>query len=140
MVDKIDRETRSRVMASVRSSGNRSTEMRLRSILMRSKIRGWRIQARELPGKPDFVFENEHLVIFVDGCFWHGCPKCYRRPQSSRKYWDEKVRRNIRRDNRVRAQLRRSGWSVIRIWEHSLTEPEKVIARITAKLTKLRQK
>lgn len=121
-------------MASVRSRGNLSTERRLRFALMRAKVRGWRMHATDLPGVPDFVFDNEHLIIFVDGCFWHGCPRCYRRPHSSRKYWDKKVRRNMARDKRITAQLRRTGWSAIRVWEHSLTKLDRVVARIKAKL------
>lgn len=101
---------------------------------MREKIRGWRVQARDLPGIPDFVFERKQLVVFVDGCFWHGCPRCYRRPHSSRKYWDEKVRLNTVRDKRVRARLRRNGWSVLRVWEHELDKSEKVVDRIKKKL------
>jgi DNA mismatch endonuclease (patch repair protein) len=134
VTDIVDRKTRSRVMASVRSSGNRSTEKRLRAALMRSKIRGWRVQARDLPGIPDFVFEKKQLAVFVDGCFWHGCPRCYRRPHSSRKYWDEKVNLNKIRDGRISAKLRRNGWSVLRIWEHTLSDTKKVVARIKVKL------
>jgi DNA mismatch endonuclease (patch repair protein) len=135
-MDTVDQKTRSRIMASVKSSGNRSTEKRLRSALIRAKIRGWRIQVRELPGTPDFVFEKEHLIIFVDGCFWHGCPYCYRRPNTSRKYWDDKVQRNISRDKKVKAKLRREGWSVIRVWEHELSNLPQVIHRILRKLDK----
>jgi DNA mismatch endonuclease (patch repair protein) len=140
MTDRVDAKTRSKVMASVRSSGNDSTERRLRSALVKAKIKGWRTQAKDLPGSPDFVFDGKQLAVFVDGCFWHGCPRCYRRPGSSRNYWDEKVRRNMARDRRVAARLRRSGWSIIRVWEHSLSEPEKVIARIKSKLTDKRKR
>lgn len=133
-MDKVDRATRSRVMSRIRSKGNRSTEKRLRSVLVRAKIKGWRMHNKNLPGIPDFTFEREQLAIFVDGCFWHGCSRCYRRPHSSRKYWDWKVQRNRARDKRVEAQLRRAGWSIIRIWEHSLSAPEKVVARIKSKL------
>ena len=134
MTDNIDRETRSRVMASVRSSGNRSTEKRLLSALIEAKVEGWRTQARDLAGIPDFVFDKEKIAVFVDGCFWHGCPHCYRRPHSSRNYWDEKVKKNMARDKRVAAKLRRSGWSVLRVWEHSLSEPEKAVSRIKSKI------
>lgn len=133
-MDTVDRKTRSRVMASVRSSGNRSTEKRLRSALMREKIRGWRTQVHELIGTPDFVFDKKHLIVFVDGCFWHGCPHCYRRPSSSRRYWDNKVKRNMVRDKKVKAKLRRDGWSVIRVWEHELSNTIQVINRIRRKL------
>lgn len=139
MTDKVDKETRSKVMAAVRSSGNCSTEARLREILTQAEIVGWREQAKDLSGVPDFVFDQEKVVIFVDGCFWHGCPHCYRRPSSSQKYWDEKVQTNMKRDKRVRAKLRRQGWSVLRVWEHSLTEPDKVVRRIKAKLAKRKE-
>jgi len=134
MTDYIDRKTRSRVMASVRSSGNRSTEKRFRYALIKARVKGWRTQARDLAGAPDFVFDKEKIAVFVDGCFWHGCPHCYRRPHSSRKYWDEKVKRNMARDKRVAAKLRRNGWSVIRVWEHSLSKPEKAVSRVKGKL------
>ncbi len=139
MADKVDRETRSKIMASVRSKGNRSTEERLRVILTQAGITGWREQASDLPGVPDFVFDNERLAIFVDGCFWHGCPRCYRRPQSSQSYWDAKVQNNVSRDKRLRAKLRRQHWSVLRIWEHSLSEPEKIVRRIMLQLMKRRK-
>lgn len=133
-MDSVDKQTRSRVMASVHSKNNRSTEKRLRYALIHAKIKGWRMQAKDLAGVPDFVFDKEQIAVFVDGCFWHGCPRCYRRPSSSRKYWDEKVKGNIARDKRVAAKLRREGWAVLRIWEHSLSEPEKAVARIKGKL------
>ena len=88
------------------------------------------MQARDLPGVPDFAFDSNRLAIFIDGCFWHGCPRCYRRPSSSQTYWDSKVRRNIKRDTRVARLLRSQGWSVIRIWEHALSQPDKVLKRI----------
>jgi len=103
-------------------------------ILVRAGISGWRLLPPDLPGKPDFVFPDASLAVFVDGCFWHGCPKCYHRPSTNRKYWDAKVERNKARDKRLRAKLRRSGWSVIRIWEHELLEPGKVLSRIEAAL------
>ena len=138
-MDTIDHNTRSRVMASVRASGNRSTEGRLRSALMRAKIRGWRMQAHDVFGIPDFVFDKERFAIFVDGCFWHGCPDCYRRPKSSCQYWDAKVQKNKARDKKVNMKLRHHGWSVMRVWEHELSDLKKVIATLERKL-KERQK
>jgi len=58
--------------------------------------------------------------VFVDGCFWHGCPRCYRRPKSNRKFWDAKITRNRMRDRRVKSVLRNEGWQVLRFWEHDL--------------------
>jgi DNA mismatch endonuclease, patch repair protein len=119
-MDKVSRETRSKIMAKVRSRDNRSTERKLRSSLAGSGISGYKLNVKDLPGVPDFVFPEVKLAIFVDGCFWHGCPHCYRRPHSSRKYWDEKVKRNMKRDRKNKALLREMGWISIRIWEHSL--------------------
>ena len=107
-------------MSGVRSSRNQSTEWKLRSVLIRAGLKGWRVTASELPGNPDFIFPNARLAIFVDGCFWHGCHRCYRRPKSNRKYWDSKIIRNRKRDRQVSRELRRKGWRVLRIWEHNL--------------------
>jgi DNA mismatch endonuclease (patch repair protein) len=121
-------------MAKVRSRDNRSTERKLRSSLAGSGISGYKLNVKELPGVPDFVFHKEKVAIFVDGCFWHGCPRCYRRPHSSRKYWDEKVKRNITRDRKNRALLREMGWIPVRIWEHSLISLPAVRKTIQSKL------
>lgn len=129
-MDSVTPETRSRVMAQVRSTRNRSTEWRLRAALVRAGIRGWTLNASGLAGKPDFVFPARRFVVFVDGCFWHGCPECYRRPSSRTDYWDAKVARNRTRDAKVSAQLRRQGWRVLRIWEHQLSKTNSVVRRI----------
>jgi DNA mismatch endonuclease (patch repair protein) len=77
------------------------------------------------------VFPRKKLLVFIDGCFWHGCPKCYRRPNSRQDYWDAKVKRNAIRDAKVSKDLRKSGWKVIRVWEHDLKiAPEKVVRGI----------
>jgi DNA mismatch endonuclease (patch repair protein) len=72
-------------------------------------------------GKPDFIFPKLKLAIFVDGCFWHGCPKHGTNPKSNRPYWHRKLSRNKNRDRLVTQTLRQAGWRVLRIWEHELT-------------------
>jgi DNA mismatch endonuclease (patch repair protein) len=129
-VDCVTPETRSRVMAQVRSKGNRSTEWRLRAALVRAGIRGWTLNAADLTGKPDFVFPVQRLAVFVDGCFWHGCPKCQRIPSSNVSYWDRKIGRNRDRDRAVDNRLKCDGWKVLRIWEHQLGRMDSVIAQI----------
>jgi DNA mismatch endonuclease (patch repair protein) len=119
MADIWSKAKRSKVMGLVRSKCNRSTELRLIAIFRELGISGWR-RNQELPGKPDFVFRACKLCVFVDGCFWHGCPKCYRRPASNQGYWDSKVQRNKARDREVNRELRARGWRVLRIWEHQL--------------------
>ena len=120
---------RSRIMSAIKSKGNISTEMRLIKIMRVHGISGWR-RNQALLGHPDFVFPSCHVAIFVDGCFWHGCPKCYKEPRQNSLFWREKIRRNIARDNRNSRQLRKLGWSVIRIREHSLIKEESVANRI----------
>src|SRR3954453_21090414 len=105
---------RSLVMAAIRSRGNKDTELKLAAILRANRITGWR-RHQPLPGRPDFVFRKERLAIFVDGCFWHGCARCYRRPSSNRVYWDAKVQRNRARDREVTRELKKRGWRVLRI-------------------------
>ncbi|HRX54580.1 MAG TPA: very short patch repair endonuclease [Verrucomicrobiales bacterium] len=124
---------RSSVMRNVRSSGNQSTELTLIDIFRAAGLCGWRRNQR-LPGKPDFVFRRERVAVFVDGCFWHGCPKCYRRPKSNRKFWDEKVARNKKRDREVGKELRGKNWRVIRIWEHQLKNRARVANRFVRAL------
>jgi DNA mismatch endonuclease (patch repair protein) len=119
MMDTWTKRKRSEVMRLVRSRGNLTTELRLISFFRAHRITGWR-RNQKLPGKPDFVFHEQRVCVFVDGCFWHGCPACYRRPASNRAYWDAKAQRNRTRDRRVNRELRKAGWRVLRIWEHEL--------------------
>jgi len=120
MADVWNKKKRSAVMSLIRSRGNHETELRLIEIFHTFRIRGWR-RGQVLTGRPDFVFRAERLVVFVDGCFWHGCHRCYRRPSSNQEYWDAKVARNRARDRAVTRKLRRKGWSVVRIWHHDLS-------------------
>jgi DNA mismatch endonuclease, patch repair protein len=121
MTDWLTREQRSRNMASIRSRGNRTTEARFATLLRASRIPGWRRHIN-LPGKPDFIFNKKRLAIFVDGCFWHGCPRCYRLPEDNRPYWRKKVMSNRLRDRRNARWLRAKGWKVLRFWEHTLRD------------------
>jgi DNA mismatch endonuclease, patch repair protein len=131
MADTLTPAARSRLMSAVRGHGNRSTELRLIAAFCLAGITGWR-RRRSLPGKPDFVFREERVAIFVDGCFWHGCPSHYRSPKSRRTFWATKVTRNRIRDQQVNRLLRTAGWNVIRIWEHQLkpSHIQRVVSRI----------
>ena len=133
MADKYDRETRSKMMSACKSRGNRSTEMTLLAHLRRAGITGWR-RHLPLPGRPDFSFPSRKVAVFVDGCFWHGCPYCRRAPKSNTEFWDRKCASNRRRDRVVNKTLRQKRWTVIRIWECKLKSPAHVTARITRAL------
>jgi DNA mismatch endonuclease Vsr len=130
-MDNVSPRVRSRTMAAVKSTGNRSTERVLRARLVRRGVRGWRLHANDVTGCPDFVFDAPRVAVFVDGCFWHGCPSCHRPPSSNQEYWTRKVERNTARDRRNTRALRRNGWRVLRVWEHELkANPERVLRRI----------
>lgn len=120
MADVFSESKRSEVMSCIRGSGNKDTELRLIAIFKAHHITGWRRNSK-LPGRPDFVFPPQRLTVFVDGCYWHGCPKHYRRPKSNRKFWDAKIVRNKARDREVKRLLKAKGWRVLRIWEHALS-------------------
>jgi DNA mismatch endonuclease, patch repair protein len=68
--------------------------------------------------KADVVFTRDRVAVFVDGCFWHGCPDHGNTPKANTSYWGPKLRRNKQRDKRINRELRADGWAVLRIWEH----------------------
>lgn len=106
-------------------SGNRSVdtapELLLRRLLHSKGLRfrkDYRLPAGSRGVKADIVFARQHVAVFVDGCFWHGCPDHCRMPTSNRDYWESKIARNKARDLRNDAALIKEGWRVIRMWEH----------------------
>ncbi|HID31307.1 MAG TPA: very short patch repair endonuclease [Desulfobacterales bacterium] len=108
-------------------SRDTSLEKRFRSALFK---RGLRFRKRSaLPGNPDVVFPKERIVVFIDSCFWHGCPQHLRMPKSNRDYWEKKIAKNRRRDEEVNAYYISSEWTALRLWEHDLKENfEKCVA------------
>jgi len=126
MADIFSRRKRSEVMSKIRSRGNKDTELALLKLFRRHRIAGWR-RHQKVFGKPDFLFRRNRLAIFVDGCFWHGCPKHCKIPAGNRAFWKKKFATNMARDRRVNRELRRLGWRVIRIWEHDLAWRQKII-------------
>lgn len=119
MADVLTREQRSFNMSRIRSTGNETTEGALAAAFRAARIKGWR-RHTSLPGRPDFAFPRSRVAVFVHGCFWHGCPRCYRKPQTNRSYWSAKVARNRARDRIVRRLLRSLGWRIVTAWEHGL--------------------
>jgi len=146
MSDVFTQSKRSEVMSRIRSQGNAATELRFRAMLREAGITGWRRhvsvcmpvpkaaekQRRRPRVRPDFVFRQQRVVVFVDGCFWHGCPRHATRPKQNRKFWDEKIDRNQQRDRLVTRELRKAGWTVLRLWECALARKQQ--ARTMARL------
>jgi len=148
MPDVFTKAKRSDVMSRIRSRGNKDTELALMRLLRVHKISGWRrhikIQvtsdkrrvagkagsliashgtrhpARLFTARPDFVFPKARVAVFVDGCFWHCCPKHWIKPKGNAAFWRKKFATNRKRDALVTRTLRRAGWRVLRIWEHEL--------------------
>lgn len=106
-------------MSRIRGAGNKDTELRLIQVFRTSGITGWR-RGSKLPGKPDFVFPKLKTAVFVDGCFWHGCPRHFIKPKGNAKFWRDKISTNRARDRKVNRTLRRLGWKVVRVWQHAL--------------------
>lgn len=129
MTDIWSKQKRSEVMSLICSRGNKSTELLLSGIFREFGITGWR-RNQPLFGKPDSTFRRERVVVFVDGCFWHGCPECYKQPGSNREFWDAKVAANRKRDRCVGRELRAAGWRVVRMWQHQLKKSAQVAGKI----------
>jgi DNA mismatch endonuclease (patch repair protein) len=111
--------TKSEQMARVRSRDT-APETLLRRTLWAAGLR-YRVRPR-LPGTPDLAFPRARVAVFVDGCFWHGCPRHYTAPAANAGFWGAKLSRNLSRDRKVDRALSESGWTVVRIWEHEVTE------------------
>ena len=127
MPDVFTKEKRSQVMAAIRSRGNKATELKLASILRAAGITGWR-RHQPMSGRPDFVFRTARFVVFVDGCFWHGCPDHHTVAATNEAFWAEKVQSNRARDRDTDRRLADAGWISLRVWEHE--DPGEAAGRI----------
>ena len=134
MTDVFTITERSRIMSRVKSTNNRSTELKLISFFNKNAIHGW-IRNYNVVGHPDFVFKQERIAIFVDGCFWHGHNCRNTKPDSNREYWERKRLRNIKHDLQITKRFEKRGWTVIRIWECELKKENRSL--LTKKLRPL---
>lgn len=114
-------------------------ELAVRRILHADGLR-YRVNFRPLPElrrTADIVFTRARIAVFIDGCFWHGCPEHYQRPASNREYWDPKVARNRERDAETDALLKAAGWTVVRVWEHE--SPQRAAELIESAVNQARE-
>ena len=108
------------VAKSMRSNKRSDTgpEILLRKALWKEGLRGYRKNFKKVPGSPDICFVSKKLAIFINGCFWHRCPKCdLPIPKSNTEFWTAKFERNIERDKKKIKRLKREGWSTLIVWE-----------------------
>lgn len=137
MTDVFSKEKRSDVMSKIRGKGNKDTELAMIRIFKAHHITGWR-RNQKVFGKPDFTFWKQRVVVFVDGCFWHGCPVHATKPKNNVEFWEKKLGKNKERDQFVTAQLAKKNWKVIRIWEHELRNHQTVADTIESELLYLK--
>ena len=115
-MDKVDKETRSRIMSSIRGRDT-AMELAVKPVL---EALGFEHQPKGIHGNPDFAHHGTKTALFLDGCFWHGCPEHCKMPKTNEKFWKMKIGRNRTRDALVTECLCHDGWTVIRVWEHDL--------------------
>jgi len=128
-------------MTDIMTSGKRSLVMskikgkntKIERILF-SKLKQHKLKVKlhhEISGRPDFVIVKDKFAVFVDGCFWHKCPRHFIKPSTRRSFWINKINNNVKRDRKINSTLRRHGWKVSRFWEHDVEKnPDKVVTRI----------
>lgn len=117
MIDVLTPAQRKECMRRIRGRDT-TAELQLRKALWAMGYR-YRIK-NQLPGKPDIIFIQKKIAIFVDGCFWHKCPIHYVPPVTRAEFWSAKIARNVERDMEVDEVLSKMGWNIVRIWEHEI--------------------
>lgn len=149
MADVFNPKKRSQVMSRIRGRGNLSTELAMVAALRAARITGWRrhvllcprlavqdidagytLRKGRIAVRPDFVFGSAKVALFVDGCFWHVCPLHATKPAQNAAFWSKKLSANVARDAVHTRALQAARWSVLRVWEHELSEPDALVSRI----------
>ena len=120
MADKFSPKKRSQIMSKIKSK-NTKLENKIISDLWKKGFR-FRRNVASLKGKPDIAIKKYKIVIFIDSCFWHGCPQHCRMPSTNKIYWEKKIKKNRERDKEVSNYYKKNGWHILRIWEHKLKD------------------
>ncbi|PTL37413.1 very short patch repair endonuclease [Alkalicoccus saliphilus] len=129
-MDNVSNDKRSKTMKAVKSK-NTTLELRVRKALWNRNVR-YRVNNSSLYGKPDISVKKYKLVVFIDSCYWHGCPLHGRIPKSNTSFWEAKIQRNKERDKKVTNYYLEKGWNIVRVWEHEINEDlEAVVSKIT---------
>jgi len=127
MADNLSREKRSKVMASIRGKNTRP-EVTIRKILWKKGMR-YRLHNKSVFGTPDISLKKRKIAIFVDGCFWHGCNRCYKEPKTNVEFWRNKIIQNKKRRIKVRRHLKKEGWRILEFWEHEINSDPVLVSK-----------
>ena len=119
-MDTVSKKQRSYIMSQIRGTKTKP------ELIVKENVDGrkLRYQPKGIPERPDFAIKTKKVAVFIDGCFWHKCPRCYKPPKSNKKYWKAKIERNTKRDRHVNRKMRKEGWTVLRFWEHQVKKNE----------------
>lgn len=135
----VDEKT-SRLMSSIKGKDTKP-ELTLRKLLRESEFGGYRLHWSKAPGRPDICYPSKKIAIFVNGCFWHRCPKCNLPvPKSHSDYWILKLEKNVQRDIKKQLELKQHGWNVFIFWECEIQELPKTKTKTFYKLIQLLEK
>jgi DNA mismatch endonuclease, patch repair protein len=117
MSDNLTKEQRSYCMSRIRSKWTKQEKS------LHNKLKGLKIKHKmhpDIEGHPDIILKKKKVAIFLHGCFWHKCPKCYKEPKTDKKYWLPKIESNVKRDKRNLKLLRKANYKAMKIWEHEI--------------------
>lgn len=130
MADSHTKKQRSYNMSRIRSSWT-APELLIHNLLKGNKVK--HKMHPKIAGSPDLILKDSKTAVFIHGCFWHKCPKCYIEPKTKRSYWLPKIEKNVRRDRDNIKTLEDNGWKVIKIWEHEIRNDTSTLKRILRK-------
>lgn len=117
MTDVLTRKQRSYNMSMIKGKWTKQER------LIHNYLKGIKIRHKmhpDLLGKPDILIQKINTVVFLDGCFWHKCPKCFKTPATRTKFWLRKINKNVENDRKINSKLKKAGYKVTRIWEHEI--------------------
>lgn len=129
MTDVFSKKKRSEIMSRIRSKWTKQ------EVMVHNYLKGHKIRHKMHPkidGNPDIILKDSKVAIFLHGCFWHRCPNHYKEPKSKKKFWRDKIKRNVARDKRDVKTLKKHGWKVIVVWEHETKDIKTVLSKISS--------
>ena len=131
MSDNLTKKQRSKTMSRIRSKWT-TQERIIHNLLKGNQIK--HSMHPKIEGSPDIILTNTKTAVFLHGCFWHKCPKCYMQPKTNKKYWLPKIEKNVIRDRKNSKILKKGGLNVVRMWEHDIKRNFKIVADKIIKL------